>query len=390
MSPSPPHPEVLIVGAGVMGASTAWHLANRGCRDVLVLDRGPEPGAGSTGRATGGFRTQFATEINIRLSLLSREKLLRFPEEVGADSGYSPRGYLFLAADESQIETLRSLRPLQRSLGVEVEEIGPEDIRRLNPAVEIGEIPGGTFGPEDGFIRPMDILRGYTDAARRLGVRFEYGVDVLGLEIEGGRAAGVRTADGTIPAGHVVNAAGAWATGLARTAGVEIPVAPVRRQVAPTEPTDLLPEEMPMTIFLEDGFHLRVRDGRVLLLWPEATPSLEDPFDTSFDPRWLDGLIERAHARVPRLREARLDRDRCWAGLYEMTPDHHAILGPAPGAEGLWLLTGSSGHGVMHSPALGHLAAELVLDGAARSMDIHPLRPTRFAEGAPNPEVSLL
>ncbi|HJX28770.1 MAG TPA: FAD-dependent oxidoreductase, partial [Thermoanaerobaculia bacterium] len=131
MSSSLPHPEVLIVGGGVMGASTAWHLANRGCRDVLVLDHGPEPGAGSTGRATGGFRTQFATEINIRLSLLSREKLLRFPEEVGADPGYRPSGYLFLAADDTQLETLRALRPLQRSLGVEVEEIGPEDIRRL-------------------------------------------------------------------------------------------------------------------------------------------------------------------------------------------------------------------------------------------------------------------
>ncbi len=382
-------PEILIVGGGVMGASTAWHLASRGCRDVLVLDRGAEPGAGSTGRATGGFRTQFATEINVRLSLLSREKLLRFPDEVGADPGYRPRGYLFLAADKTQLATLRSLGPLQRSLGVEVQEVDPKDIRRLNPAIEIGEIPGGTFGPQDGFIRPLDILRGYTEAARRLGVRFEYGVDVLDVEIDGARAIGVRTARETITAGHVVNAAGAWAAGLARTAGVEIPVVPVRRQVAPTEPTGLLPEDMPMTIFLEDGFHLRVRDGRVLLLWPEETPS-SDPFDTSFDPRWLDGLIERAHARVPRLREARLDRDRCWAGLYEMTPDKHTILGPAPGVEGFWLLTGSSGHGVMHSPALGQLAAELILDGAARSLDAHPLRPTRFAEGAPNPEVSLL
>jgi sarcosine oxidase subunit beta len=382
-------PEILIAGGGVMGASTAWHLASRGCRDVLVLDRGLEPGAGSTGRATGGFRTQFATEVNIRLSLLSREKLLRFPDEVGADPGYRPRGYLFLAADDAQLATLRSLGPLQRSLGVEVQEVDPEDIRRLNPAIEIGEIPGGTFGPQDGFIRPLDILWGYTDAARRLGVRFEYGVDVLGVEVDGARAIGVRTARETIAAGHVVNAVGAWAAGLARTAGVEIPVVPVRRQVAPTEPTDLLPEDMPMTIFLEDGFHLRVRDGRVLLLWPEETPS-SDPFDTSFDPRWLDGLIERAHARVPCLREARLDRDRCWAGLYEMTPDKHTILGPAPGVEGFWLLTGSSGHGVMHSPALGQLAAELILDGAALSLDVHPLRPTRFAEGVANEEVSLL
>jgi sarcosine oxidase, subunit beta len=382
-------PEVVVAGGGVMGASAAWHLASRGCRDVLVLDRAPQPGAGSTGRATGGFRAQFATEVNIRLSLLSREKLLRFPDEVGIDPGYRPRGYLFLAADEAQLATLRSLQPLQRSLGVEVEEVGPEDIRRLNPAVVLDGIPGGSFGAQDGFLRPLDILKGYTEAARRLGARFEYGAEVLGVEVQGGRATGVRTVRGTIPAGHVVNAAGAWAAVLARTAGVEIPVEPVRRQVAPSEPTDLLPEDMPMTIFLEDGFHLRVRDGRVLLLWPSEEP-WPDPFDATFDPRWLDGLIERAHARVPCLRQGRLDRERCWAGLYEMTPDKHALLGPAPGVESFWLINGSSGHGVMHSPALGQLLAEMILDGAARSLDVGALRPTRFAEGQPNPEVSLL
>lgn len=373
----------------MIGASVAWHLASRGCRDVLVLDRAPEPGAGSTGRATGGFRAQLATEVNIRLSLLSREKLLRFPEEVGADPGYRPHGYLFLAADEGQLATLRSLQPLQRSLGVEVEEVDPEDIRRLNPAVVLDGIPGGSFGLQDGFILPLEILKGYTEAARRLGVRFEYGAEVLGVEAHGGRAAGVRTARGTIPTRHVVNAAGAWAAQLAKTAGVEIPVEPVRRQVAPSEPTDLLPEDMPMTIFLEDGFHLRVRDGRVLLLWPSEEP-WPDPFDTTFDPRWLDGLIERAHTRVPCLLKGRLDRESCWAGLYEMTPDKHALLGPAPGLEGFWLVNGSSGHGVMHSPALGQLLAEMILDGAARAVDVHALRPTRFAEGSPNPEVSLL
>jgi sarcosine oxidase subunit beta len=382
-------PEVVIVGGGVIGASVAWHLASRGCRDVLVLDRAPEPGSGSTGRATGGFRAQFATEVNIRLSLLSREKLLRFPEEIGTDPGYRPRGYLFLAADEAQLATLRSLRPLQRSLGVQVEEVGPEDIRRLNPAIALDGIPGGSFGPQDGFLRPLDILRGYAEAARRLGVRFEPGAEVLGVEVQGGRTVGVRTARGTIPARHVVNAAGAWAASLERTAGVEIPVEPVRRQVAPSAPTDLLPEDMPMTIFLEDGFHLRVRDGRVLLLWPSEEP-WPDPFDTTFDPRWLDGLIERAHARIPCLRQGRLDRDRCWAGLYEMSPDKHALLGPAPGLEGFWLINGSSGHGVMHAPALGQLLAEMILDGAASSIDTHPLRPSRFAEGQPNPEISLL
>jgi sarcosine oxidase, subunit beta len=382
--------EVVIAGGGVMGASVAWHLASRGCRDVLVLDRAPEPGGGSTGRATGGFRAQFATEVNIRLSLLSREKLLRFPEEIGADPGYRPYGYLFLAADEAQLATLRSLRPLQRGLDVEVEEVGPDDIRRLNPAVVLDGIPGGSLGLQDGFIRPLAILQGYTEAARRLGVRFDYGAEVLGVETRGDRAVGVRTSRGTIPARHVVNAAGAWAAALAWTAGVDIPVEPVRRQVAPSFPTDLLPEDMPMTIFLEDGFHLRVRDGRILLLWPAEQP-WPDPFDTTFDPRWLDGLIERAHARVPCLLQGcRLDRASCWAGLYEMTPDKHALLGPAPGVEGFWLINGSSGHGVMHAPALGQLLAEMILDGAARSLDVHALRPTRFAEGAANAEVALL
>ena len=232
--------EVAILGAGVMGACVAWHLASRGCRDVVVIDRAPALGAGSTGKATGGFRTQFGTAVNIRLSLLSREKLLRFPEEIGADSGYRPRGYLFLAKDEEQMAALRSIRPLQRELGVPAEEVGPEDVRRLNPAVRIDGIPGGSFCPIDGFIRPMDILNGYAGAARRLGVRFEMGTEVTEFFVEKrlpGRILRIETSAGPIAARHVVNAAGAWAGGLARLAGAQVPVSPLRRQIAPTVPT---------------------------------------------------------------------------------------------------------------------------------------------------------
>jgi len=381
--------EVVVLGGGVMGASVAWHLAAKGCRDVLVLDRFPSPGEGSTGKATGGFRTQFATEINIRMSLLSREKLLRFQDEVGADPGYQPCGYLFLAADEEQVAALRQIRPLQTGLGVPVEEVTPEDVRRLNPAVRLDGIAGGCFCPIDGFLRPLDILAGYTAAAARLGARFEYGVEVTGIRIKPDRPTRVDTTAGLIWAGHLVDAAGAWAGEVSRLAGIEVPVTAQRRQIAPTEPFSGLPEDMPMTIFLEDGFHLRVRDGRVLLLWPQDHPGA-DPFDTSFDESWLPGLLERAQARVPCLREAKVDRPRCWAGLYEMSPDRHAILGRVPGTDSFWLINGSSGHGVMHSPALGQLMAEMILDGRAHSLDTHPLRLSRFAEGRPNPEFHLL
>lgn len=385
-------PEVVIVGGGVMGASAAWHLASRGCTDVVVLDRSPAPGQGSTGKATGGFRTQFATEVNIRLSLLSREKLLRFSEEIGVDSGYRPYGYLFLANEEAQMEALRSIRPLQHGLGVPVEEIGPEDVRRLNPAVSAEGIVGGSFCPIDGFIRPLDILNGYVEAAKRLGVRFEYGAEVTGFAVAKrlpGRVTAVQTANGPVAADHVLNAAGAWAGELGRLAGIDIPVTPLRRQVAPTVPTSVLPEEMPMTIFLETGFHLRVRDGRVLLLWPQPSSS-DDPFDAGFDEGWLSGLLEKAHRRLPCLRDVPVDREGCWAGLYEMSPDQHAVLGRAPRLENLWLINGSSGHGVMHSPALGQLVAEMILDDEAKAIDVRVLRPERFAEGAAIPEFHLL
>lgn len=375
--------EVVILGGGVMGASAAWHLASRGCRDVLVLDRFPAPGLGSTGKATGGFRSQFSTEVNVRLSLLSREKLLRFPEEIGADSGYRPCGYLFLAGDEEQLAALDWLLGFLQPLGVPgVERVGPEDIHRINPAVNADGIPGGTFGTTDGFIRPLEILRGYTEAARRLGVKLEYGVEVTGLTDRG-----VETSRGPISAGAVLNAAGAWAGEVARMAGVEIPVEPARRQVAMTQPFSELSETMPMTIFLEDGFHLRVRDGRVLLLRSADLPSA-DPFDTSFDASWLPGVVERAHHRVPCLREAEIDLPGCWAGLYEMSPDSHALVGPA--LPNFFLMNGSSGHGVMHSPALGQIVAEMILDGEASCMDAHALRPSRFAESGPNRGLSLL
>jgi len=384
-------PAVVIVGAGVMGASLAWHLASRGCRDVVLLDRGPAPGAGSTSRATGGFRAQYATAINVRLSLVARGKLQRFADEVGGDCGYQPFGYLWLASSDREMDALGEARAIQHAEGLdEATSVTPEEVARLNPAVRLDGVAGGAFCQTDGFIRPLGMLQGYLDAACRLGATVRWGVEVSGLvRDQRGRAIGVATDGGVVHAGTIVNAAGAWAGEWARTAGVEVPVTPLRRQVASTVPTDVLPPDMPMTIFTGDGFHLRVRDGRVLLLWP--TPGVAgDPFAASVDADWIDQVVAKAHGRLPALAGVAIDRAASWAGLYEMSPDKHAILGPAPECPNLYLINGSSGHGVMHAPALGHLLAEMVLDGKATTLDAAPLRPSRFAEGKPNPVSELL
>jgi sarcosine oxidase subunit beta len=382
---------VAVIGGGVMGASVAHHLAERGRRDVLILDRGAGPGAGSTGRATGGYRAQYATAVNVRLSLLSRAKLLAFEAETGVDPGYQPAGYLWLAGTEREMAALRAGREVQHAAGLrEAVEVAPDDIRRLNPAVALDGIIGGAFCPSDGFLRPLKLVEGYLTAAERRGVRVAWGVAVSGMRRGSeGRITVLETSRGPIKVETVVNAAGPWAADVAAFAGVTLPVAPLRRQIVPTAPCDLLPADMPMTIWAGDGFHFRVRDGRVLLLWP--TPGAPGrPYDTEVDPKWIDAVVAKAHERVPALRRAPIDRAGAWAGLYEMSPDKHAILGAAPACPNMYLINGSSGHGVMHAPALGQLLAELICEGQASSLDVTCLGPTRFAEGRLNPVSELL
>jgi sarcosine oxidase subunit beta len=365
--------DVLVVGGGVIGWSVAYHLALARAGRIAVIDRG----GGSTERATGGFRAQFATEVNVRLSLLSRRKLLAFADETGVDPGFRPAGYLFLAATEEQRRNLAAALEVQQACGCDdAVPVGLDDVRRLAPCIRTDGVVGGTFSARDGFIRPMEIRRGYLEAAVRAGVERLSG-EVTGISRHG-QVLRVETASGPQEAARVVNAAGAWAGRIGALAGAEVPVEPLRRQVAMTAPTDALPASTPMTIFA-DGFHFRVRDDHVLLLWP--SDGAADPFDVSVEPEWTARVAAATRERVPPL--ANVPIASTYAGLYEMSPDEHALLGPAPGLEQLFLVNGSSGHGVMHSPALGQLAAEM-LTGRAPSLDVRALRPGRFAEGRPN------
>lgn len=380
---SGPRPDVVVVGAGVVGASVAWHCARAGLR-VQVIDRAPGPGAGSTGRATGGFRAQYGTAINVRLSLLARERMRALPQETGVDPEFRPVGYLFLARTAAHLNELTAAHALQQREGLtEARLLSPGEAGRVNPHVDLDGVVGAAWGPSDGVMRPLRVLEAFLAGAARHGAEVRFGVEALGADLAAdGSIARLQTSAGALEAGWFVDAGGPWAAAVARLAGVELPVIPLRRQVGITAPTDALPADFPLTIWCDDGFHLRVRDGRVLLLRPtDGNP--RDPFDTSVEEPWLDTLEVRARSRVPALRGVPLDRAASWAGLYEMSPDHHALFGPAPGCPNLFLVNGHSGHGVMHSPAFGLLAAEWLSTGAARSLDVRTLRPSRFAEGEP-------
>jgi sarcosine oxidase, subunit beta len=373
--------DVIVLGGGIIGSSVAYFLARSGLK-VLILERDAhapkdQTASSSAARATGGFRVQYGTDINVRLSLMAREILLG----LGFETGYQPCGYLFLATTVPELASLEQALAVQRGAGLEVSRlVSPSEIASLNPALNLEGVLGGSYCPWDGFIRPLVLRRGFEDVAIQHGAVFRYGANAK-LEVQAGQVV-VRLGNEQLKAAAIVNATGAWAG----TLGIDIPVTPEKRQIAETTPTTVLPPEMPMSIFCDTGFHLRVRDGRVLLLRPSPVRS-NSPFDLSPDLDWTAPMLQEAQTRVPALRG--LEVARVWAGLYENSPDKHAIFGRHPEFDNLYLVAGSSGHGTMHSPAFGKLMAELIVQGRT-SLDTHILRPERFLEGQPVVGNSLL
>jgi sarcosine oxidase subunit beta len=406
--------DVVIIGSGIVGSSVAYHLAQKGCTNVLVLEREAHQGKGSTGKSMGGVRAQFTTPVNIQMSKYSIDFFAHFDEAVGHPADYRAHGYLFCATNEKHIAYLKANRERQSAFGVtNVEWVTPADIVKMVPQLRADDILGGTFCPTDGFVDPHSVMMGFMLNAREKGVRLWLDTTVSGIETDGAgpspaakngsaagkaepfrtserqsRISGVHTSRGFISTRVVVNAAGAWAAQVAEMAGAELPVEPLRRQLVPTEPFDQLPQRFPMVIDMSTGFHFRREGKGILLAWndPAETPG----FKTDFDETFVEKILTRAASRVPVLAEAGVNPRRAWAGLYEMTPDHHAIIGPAPNVQGLYFVNGFSGHGVMHSPASGRIAADLVLDGHSELIDANQLRVERFAEGQTLEETAVL
>ncbi|HLW76931.1 MAG TPA: FAD-dependent oxidoreductase [Bryobacteraceae bacterium] len=371
--------DVVIVGGGIVGSSIAYHLTKAGCKNVVVLERESHQGKGSTGKSMGGVRAQFSTTSSIQMSLFSIPFFRDFEQTMGYPSGYRAQGYLFMATTDRHLAYLRANYEKQIAAGLDtVQFLGVDEIVRMVPQVRADDILGGTFCSTDGFVDPYSVMTGFTLRATDQGARFLREATVTAIDRDGDRVAAVHSTQGSFSTRTVVDAAGAWSAQIAKMVGIDLPVEPLRRMLVPTEPFDKIAHSAPMTIDMSTGFHFRPEGLGLLMAW--ADPDEKPGFNTTFDRGFVEKILTRGVDRFPVLEEVAVNPSRAWAGLYEMTPDHHPILGAAPHVNGFFLANGFSGHGVMHSPATGKILADLILNGSTDLIDARQLDYSRFAE----------
>ncbi len=369
---------IAIIGGGVMGASLAYHLAMRGQRDIILLERNEVFGQGATGKCAGGVRHQFGSEINIRLSLESIRMLERFPDVLDQEIGLRQCGYLFLLTQQQDIEAFQRNVSLQRQLGVETEWLSGDEVRHRLPLLQLDDVRAGTFYGRDGLCDPSSVVNGYVSAARRLGATLLTDTTVTGIKHANGHVGAVCTASGEIEAGQVVIAAGPQAAAIGAMLNLELPIVPVRRQMLVTTPLPEVPADFPFVIDFASGLYFH-REGPGILTG-QANPDEPAGEDESVDLEWEQVQLGAAVRRLPLLEQAGLAHH--WAGLYEMTPDAHPLIGRLAPFDNAYIVAGFSGHGFMHGPIAGKLLAEVMLDGHAHTIDITSLDPNRFASEA--------
>jgi len=378
--------DVVIIGGGVMGASTAYHLALRGCHRVALVERDVQFGTGASGQNAGGIRHQFSTAVNIELATRSIRMLERFPDELDQEIGLTFCGYLFLLDSPRDVEVFHANVSLQHAHGIDTQMLDPDDIARLAPGLRIDDLLAGTFYERDGLADPSGVVQGYVNGARRLGATLLCETQVTGIEVTSGRVRAVTTDTGTIQTDVVVIAAGPWSAQVGELAGIHLPVRPVRRQIAVVRPRAAIDRGFPFTIDFSKSLYFHREAGGILT--GMSNPGEAPGFDTSIDAEWRSIHFAHAIDRLPSLADAEVVAE--WAGLYEVTPDQQPILGRLPQAEGLIACTGFSGHGFMLGPIAGLLTAEEILDGRAHTVDVDSLRWERFDGHAGAPEYNVI
>lgn len=370
--------DIVIIGGGCMGASAAYHLAQRNAGKIVLLEREKFLAMGSTGRNAGGVRYQFSTPVNIQLSNYSLDIIQRFPEIFGVSAEYHPLGYLFLLTTPDEVELFKKNIALQQALGVhDVRFLTVDEIAQLAPHVNLEGVLGGSICPRDGTADPNTITQTFASQARKLGAQIENETNVVGIETESGRVMRVKTNRGDIETNVVVNCAGPWASKIGAFVGLDIPIVPLRRQFFNTAEIPEIPRNHPFVIEFSTSlyFHPEAAGLIVGMSNHHETPGETYAIDEAFH---LETL-ERALYRLPLLENARIIRQL--AGLYEVTPDAHPILGQARDVSGFYICAGFSGHGFQHSPGAGKVMSEIILDGASKTIDVSMLDLERFREG---------
>lgn len=364
--------EVVIIGGGIIGLSTAYNLAKRGLSRVVLIERDLLAQA-STGLSVGGIRQQFSHPANIRLSQESIKVFEKFEEEFDTDINFRQVGYLFLTGREETWREFLSNVEIQRQHNVPVEILSPAEIKRRWPYLNVSGLKGGTFGPKDGYADPYLTAMGFARGARKLRVKVEERTRVTGIRVDGGRIAGVETTRGPISTPVVVNAAGPWGGDVAKMAGLELPLKPFRRQVFMTKPFPDIPKPVPMVIDQDIAFYFRGEDPGLMM--GMSDPNEPSSFNLNVDRDFMEKVVEAAVQRAPLLERAEILRG--WAGLYDVTPDDNPIIGPMPGVEGFFCAVGFSGHGFQQAPSVGLILSQLICDGRT-DFDLKPFAHARF------------
>jgi sarcosine oxidase subunit beta len=374
----------VVVGGGVMGLSTAYHLAHAGVRDVVLVEKG-ELGSGSTSKAAGGVRAQFSDVVNIELGARSLRTFETFAATFGQEIDLHQVGYLFLLETPEDVATFEKNIALQNERGVPSRLVDVSEAKALSPLIGTEGLLAAAYSPTDGHCTPESVVNGYAASARRAGARLVRSCAVTAIESSGGTITHVVTDRGAIATDTVVCAAGAWSRGLGAMVGVDLPVEPLRRQIVTTAPMPGLDPHTPFTIDFTTSFYFH-GEGQGLLLGmsdPHETPG----FRLTESDAWLAGLGEAVERRAPAIREVGLGAG--WAGLYEMTPDHNALVGEAEGVSRFLYATGFSGHGFLMGPAIGEVMRDLYL-GRSPVVDVSPLTAARFAGSDLRPELNIV
>lgn len=368
--------DVVIVGGGIIGLAVAFYLARADYGQIIVVEKEPVLGSGATSKAAGGIRAQFSSKVNIEMSMLSERVFGNFKDETGHDALFDQVGYMFLLKEDADIASFKKAYELQKSLGLNIKMLTPDEILEVAPHVRVDDIQLATFCPDDGLGDPHEFLTGYDKACRKLGVELRTDEAVTAINMSEGKITEIETTKGKIACEMVINCAGPQAKLIAQMVNSELKVEPVKRQIVTTGELSFVKPEFPMVVDVASGLYCHKESKGMLLGW--ADKAVKPSFDISIDPDYTDAILEKALDRIPQLEEAEIANQ--WAGLYEATPDHRAIIGFDPLVNGMFHVVGFSGHGFMHAPAAGIIATEL-LTGKKPSIDASELSPERFAHG---------